>query len=481
MDWALAYLAAFGSLAVQLDGLIGSDGILPAAEFLERTGPLLGTGPVACWRLPTVFWLSASDTVLHAVCWGGLLLGAALFCGFLPGFCAVLLWVSYLSLVAVGPGVSGLSVGFVTSGNRPAGGADGPVGSAARAGQMTSRGGSTIWLVRWLAFRLMFLSGVVKLATHDPTWQNWTALEYHYQTQPLPAWTSWYVHQMPAWFHGLSVGFMFYAELVAPFFVFGPRPIRLAGFASVLLLQLLIAATGNYGFFNVLAVVICLCILDDRDWEWIILRVVRHKDPLDDRASVDDIPRAPGKTWSRPRRLAVGVAGLGIMVVTATQTIGTVAPEFLIPSELLMLSQWVEPFRSTNSYGLFAVMTTTSPGDHRRGERRRRELDALPVPLETVRARSPAAVHHAAPAPARLADVVRGPGSRARARSRLVLPVRAQAAWRARPRCWAFCGKTRSRPIRRVMCEHDGIYTRSLHGAHRTGGPAKTERYSCRL
>ena len=128
----------------------------------------------------------------------------------------------------------------------------------------------TIWLVRWLAFRLMFLSGVVKLASHDPTWRDWTALEFHYQTQPLPAWTSWYVHQMPAWFHGLSVGFMFYAELIAPFFVFGPRPIRLVGFASLVLLQLLIAATGNYGFFNLLAVVICLCILDDRDWEWLI-------------------------------------------------------------------------------------------------------------------------------------------------------------------------------------------------------------------
>ncbi len=128
----------------------------------------------------------------------------------------------------------------------------------------------SIWLVRWLAFRLVFLSGVVKLASHDPTWRDWTALEYHYQTQPLPTWTSWFVHQMPAWFQGLSAGFMFYAELVAPFFIFGPRPIRLAGFASLVLLQLLIAATGNYGFFNLLAVVVCLCILDDRDWEWLV-------------------------------------------------------------------------------------------------------------------------------------------------------------------------------------------------------------------
>ena len=81
----------------------------------------------------------------------------------------------------------------------------------------------TIWLVRWLVFRLMFQSGMVKLTSQDPTWWHLSALDFHYETQPLPTWTSWYIHQMPAWFHRLSVGFMFYAELVAPFFIFGPR------------------------------------------------------------------------------------------------------------------------------------------------------------------------------------------------------------------------------------------------------------------
>ena len=60
---------------------------------------------------------------------------------------------------------------------------------------------------------------------------------------------------------------MFYAELVAPFFVFGPRVLRRVGFVSMVLLQLLIMATGNYGFFNLLAIVLCLSVLDDRDLE----------------------------------------------------------------------------------------------------------------------------------------------------------------------------------------------------------------------
>ena len=357
---ALVYFAAFGSLAVQLDGLIGSRGILPAAEFLERAGRALGTGPTAYWRLPTVFWLDASDTALHAVCWGGLVLSFALFVGLFPGGCSVLLWLFYLSLVVVGRVFLGfqwdsllLETGLLAVLMAPW-------------GVRLSRSNDqpwwfTIWLVRWLAFRLMFLSGFVKLASHDPTWRDWTALEIHYETQPLPPWTSWYIHQMPAGFHRLSVGFMFYAELVAPFFIFGPRPIRLAGFASLVLLQLLIAATGNYGFFNLLALVICVCILDDRDWEWLIGFVMRRWQPGEGQAVVDEIPRVPGKAWSWPRRLAVGIAGASIAAVTAAQTFETVAPEFVIPSELLTLSQWVEPLRSTNGYGLFAVMTTRRP------------------------------------------------------------------------------------------------------------------------
>ena len=100
----------------------------------------------------------------------------------------------------------------------------------------------------------------------------------------------------PRGFTGLSVGFMFYAELIAPFFVFGPRPIRLVGFASLVLLQFLIAATGNYGFFNLLAVVICLSILDDRDWEWLIEPVRRATAAGKSRDTVDQGPSGAGES-----------------------------------------------------------------------------------------------------------------------------------------------------------------------------------------
>jgi hypothetical protein len=166
---------------------------------------------------------------------------------------------------------------------------------------------------------------------------------------------------LPAWFGWLSVGFMFYAELVAPFFVFGPRPIRLVGFTSLLLLQFLIAATGNYGFFNLLAVVICLCILDDRDWEWLRSCIQRGQKSAETPGAVDRAASGEGQPWRWPRRLLVGAVGGMIIAVTGSQTVEIVAPEFPVPSEIVILSEWLEPFRSTNHYGLFAVMTTTRP------------------------------------------------------------------------------------------------------------------------
>ncbi len=264
------YLSAFWSLAVQVDGLLGSRGILPAAELMDqaRQGP--GASPMRFWYLPTLLWLDASDSMLHFLCWGGVVLAAAVMIGLMPGPLFCLLWLFYLSLTVAGQEFLGyqwdsllLEAGLLAILLAP--------WSRWLRSARDEPWPFAVWLVRWLVFRLMFLSGVVKLASGDPTWWAWRALEHHYQTQPLPAWTSWYSHQLPAAFHKLSVAFMFYVELVAPFFIFGPRPLRLAGFVSLVLLQGLIAATGNYGFFNVLSVVLCLSLLDDRDWHWLTL------------------------------------------------------------------------------------------------------------------------------------------------------------------------------------------------------------------
>ncbi len=352
----LTYFVAFSSMAAQVDGLIGSHGILPAAQFFEQASLALGPRLKAYWLLPSVLWLNTSDLALHALCWGGMFCGAMLFLGIMPGLCTVLLWLAYLSITVAGQVFLGyqwdgllletglLAILMVPWKLRLSHAADEPWPF-------------TIWLVRWLLFRLIFMSGVAKLMSNDPRWWGFTALDFHYETQPLPAWTSWYIHQMPRWFHRCSIGFMFYAELIAPVLLLGTKWMRLAAFASMVLLQLLIAATGNYGFFNLLSIVLCVTILDDQHWDPLILAVRRFRWPLASPPSAQTDSRALPRPWSLARRVAVGTAGAVLIGVTCQRLLERLWPGTDAPFPLPWLADRLEPLRSTNSYGLFAVMT----------------------------------------------------------------------------------------------------------------------------
>ncbi len=336
----LVYLAAFWSLAVQADGLIGSGGIAPVGEFLDRVRPILGAGRY--WQVPTVMWFDASDQGLHGLCWGGVVLSGLLIAGIFAGECLALLWVAYLSLVSVGQPFLGYQWDSLLLESGLLAILVAPWGLRLDRAPRPPSGGA-IWLIRWLIFRLMFLSGVVKLTSGDPTWSAWEAMKYHYETQPLPTWTSWHMHQFAPWFQAASVGFVFWAELVAPFLVFGPRRVRLVGCASIVLLQVLIAATGNFGFFNLLTVVLCLTLVEDRDWG---------------RKTVEPVATRPTSRW---RRGLFGAAAAVIVAVTTMEGLDRSGLTVVFPAPLEEVRRLVGPFQSLNAYGLFAVMTTERP------------------------------------------------------------------------------------------------------------------------
>jgi hypothetical protein len=320
-----------------VDGLIGGRGILPAGDLLGEVGPILGRERY--WRVPTLLWLDPSDRGLHLLCWGGVVASLLLIAGVMPGLCLVVLWLFYLSLVTVGLPFLGYQWDTLLLESGLLGILFAPrVFWLGRARGEPSH--AVVWLFRWLVFRLMFLSGVVKLTSGDPSWWAWEAMKYHYETQPLPSWTSWYMHQMPPWFHEASVGFVFWTELIAPLLIFGPRRPRMVAFWSIMLLQALIAATGNYGFFNLLAAVLCLSLVEDRDWG-------RR---ANDR---DDLP--PPSWW---RRVPIGVAGAIIVLVTTMEGLDRSGWTVVFPETMEALRRWVSPLHSMNAYGLFAVMTT---------------------------------------------------------------------------------------------------------------------------
>jgi hypothetical protein len=262
----LTYLLAFWSLHTQILGLIGHDGILPAAQYMDRSTQFVATEHVGLDRfrlLPTLCWLSAGDGFLRALCLLGAALAGLLIAGILPAVMVPLLWVDYLSLTVVAreffsyqwdallleTGVLAIVVTPFVLRERLRSPIDPP-----RLG---------VWLMWWLVFRLMFGSGLVKLASGDLTWRNLTALAFHYETQPIPTPLAWYVHQLPMWFDRGSTAAVLAIELFAPFFIFGPRRLRHAMFGLFVGLQAVIALTGNYAFFNLLAASLCVFLLDD--------------------------------------------------------------------------------------------------------------------------------------------------------------------------------------------------------------------------
>ena len=252
----LVYIAAFGSFAQQWRGLIGSHGILPVAESLRQLHEWYGAGAISLF--PSLAWISSSDAMLGFLSGGGVALGLLLVLGIAPRWVCLLLWMFWLSLVNVGDVFLQyqwesllLEAGFLAIFVVP----------MRRFSSQPSP--IFIWLQRWLLFRLLFGSGMAKLLSGDPTWRNLTALQYHYETQPLPTVIAWYANQLPLWFQKFSAAGMFFAEFVVPFFFFLPRRFRFFAFLVEIALQVLILLTGNFAYFNWLTMALCLFLLDD--------------------------------------------------------------------------------------------------------------------------------------------------------------------------------------------------------------------------
>jgi lipase maturation factor 1 len=345
---AIAHAVAFGSIWYQSAGLIGPSGILPASEFLQAAHAQLGAR--AWYEAPSLCWIFGGGRFIDVLCALGVGLSLLLFFGYAQAVCLTLLWACYLSLVSAGQiffdfqwdGLlleSTLIAIFLVP------------WTLGRARDTFDPPRLARYLSWWLLFRLMFLSGVVKLASGDPAWRNLTALTFHYQTQPLPTPLAWYANQLPAWFQKISCAVLFAVELLAPLCLPGPRALRHAGAVALVVLQVLIALTGNYAFFNLLSFGLCLTCLDDAWWrqrKWV--GRAHASDSLQTRV-------APARGHLTVLRwfaaLSVGV--------TFFESVAAVSRGASRSPIVRVFADVVAPFRSFNDYGLFAVMTLERP------------------------------------------------------------------------------------------------------------------------
>src|SRR5260370_5231969 len=260
----LIYLIAFVSLWAQVNGLIGANGISPVNQFLPAVYEQLGRQAYSL--LPTLCWFNSTNPFLYILCGSGVAFSLLLVLGIAPAICLTALFVSYLSLTIAGQtflsfqwDILLLETGFLSIFLAP-------WQLWQKRGQETSVSRAALFLLKLLLFKLMVMSGVVKLTSGDDCWWNLTALDYHYWSQPLPTMFGWWADQSPGWFKDFSVAFCLVVEIIVPFFIWAPRRPRLIAAGLMFFLQVVIAVTGNYCFFNLLTIALCLLLIDDAVW-----------------------------------------------------------------------------------------------------------------------------------------------------------------------------------------------------------------------
>lgn len=328
----LVYLVAFLILAWQMDPLFGSQGLLPASKWLAAVHANLGAG--AYWRVPTLFWANGSDAAMHTLCAFGIALSAAALLGVTNAFVQLALWAIYMSFVHVGQIFYGygweiqlLETGFLAVFLCPA-----------RSWRPLPRMRVpvlTIWLLRWLAFRVMVGAALIKLRG-DPCWRDLTCLDYHFETQPNPGPLAWTLHHAPHGVHAFGVLFNHFVELVVPWFAFGFRRWRHVAGILLVVFQATLIVSGNLSFLNWLMIVPALACFDDTAWTRLL--PARLRPALLGRFAV--LPS------SRPHAITAAVYAVVVGVLSVPVVLN------LFSSEQVMNTSFV-PLDLVNTYGAF--------------------------------------------------------------------------------------------------------------------------------
>ncbi|MDH5515751.1 MAG: lipase maturation factor family protein [Gammaproteobacteria bacterium] len=286
------YLIAFASIGVQIDGLIGSQGILPIAARLDE---LAQTGDIELFlQVPTLFWIDASDATLIGATIAGCLAAVLILLNIGQRAALIAAFILYLSLFhAAQPFLNFqwdallLESGFLAM-------------------FLTPRSRVVIWLFRWLLFRLRFMSGLSKLASGDPAWSGLVALDTYFEVQPLPNPVAWYVHQWPEWLLKAGTIGTLFVELLVPFMMFLPRRWRFTAAWLTIFWQVLIIITSNHNWINFLTIILCLFLFDDRAISRILPGFMQTRLQLQ---------AAGDKQVDRLIPVAVGVLALAIFTV----------------------------------------------------------------------------------------------------------------------------------------------------------------------
>jgi hypothetical protein len=339
-------------------------------------------GHARFWYAPTLLWFSTSSQMLMGLCWAGLLASVLILFNIWPRGTLVICFACFLSFVSAASEFSGyqsdgmlLEAGFLSlflapPGFRPGLGREHPPVRAA------------IFLLLWEWFRIYFESGVAKMASGDPEWRHFTAMDEYYQNGPLPTWIGWYAQHLPHWFHAATAFATLALELVLVWMLFLPRRWRIVCFFIVTPWQIAVILTANYTFLNYLVLVLAVFLLDDKFLlQFVPQRWRKHFPPPSPAvastegspfespsilpagaANSGDAPQSGPRSWPQVLRHHLASLKLALTAVmffwlfysTTVLLLWMIWPGTPLPSSPVAA---LEPFRVADRYGLFAVMT----------------------------------------------------------------------------------------------------------------------------
>jgi lipase maturation factor 1 len=353
---AAIYFSAFYSLAFQIRGLIGPQGILPAQSYLHSVAQSLGHWE-KLWYAPTVLWISSGPAMLNAICWAGMVASVLLLLNVWPRGMLAICFVLFLSFVSSAQDFSGyqsdgmlLEAGFISLFFAPPGFWPGLA-------EHSPPSRASLFLLQWEWFRIYFESGVVKLFSGDPQWRNFTAMDEYYQNGPLPTWVGWYAQHLPHWFHAGTVWATLALELGIVWMLFLPRRWRIVCFFIVTLWQTGVIVTANYTFLNYLVLVMGVLLLDDRALARVLperWRARLGRDAVGNSAEQRNSSAAWGKVGRVWHAIAISVSAVMLSWIAYVTTAQMMLLRLPLPTFPIVA---LEPFRIANRYGLFAVMT----------------------------------------------------------------------------------------------------------------------------
>jgi lipase maturation factor 1 len=369
------YFSAFFSLVFQIRGLIGPQGILPAAEYLRTVAHSVGYVR-GLWFAPTLLWLASGPHILTALCYVGIGASLLLVLNAWPRAMLLICFVCFLSFVSAAQDFSGyqsdgmlLEAGFIALFFAPPG-----FRPALAAASPSSR--ASLFLLQWEWFRIYFESGVAKIMGGDPEWRNFTAMDEYYQNGPLPTWIGWYMQHLPHWFHASTVVATLTLELLIVWMLFLPRRWRIACFLIVTPWELGVILTANYTFLNYLVLTLGFLLLDDRfllkflPQRRKIFHAASPVTPLPEPRKNQESPaerelsgQLPPLNWRHSLRRGLGIIKLSASGVLLSWIFYATAAEliWMFPTAALPLPTEpvtaLEPLRIANRYGLFGIMT----------------------------------------------------------------------------------------------------------------------------